>query len=164
MKRSFQFLILLFLNLTLLLANSPKNEHRKLPLSISLPHLKSIQKDAIVLGVGPTHAYVFIDPLCPRSQDFIEAISENKNIQTEYTYFIFLYELKRFHSSSLIQTIYADKKPLNKMLDIMIHKNIVDQKNIINLYQSKIDAIVKVAEIINVYKRPYLVLVKKRKQ
>ena len=164
MQKKLLFLILFILNSTLLMANAPRKVHEKLPLKVSLPYLKSIQKEAIILGTGPTQAYVFVDPLCPRSQDFIEAISSNKNIQSEYTYLIFLYELKRFHSGSLIRAIYGNKNPLDKMLDVMVHKHMTHKKYNVGFHKIKINDITKVAETINVYKRPYLILVKKRKQ
>ena len=149
-------------------ANTLVVERKKLPLSQSLPLLKSIDKHAMHIGRGAVDVYVFIDPHCPRSQEFITLISQNMKMQSIYHYHIFLYELKRFKTKALIEAIYASRDPKNVMIRIMVDKKII-KKDLLKDKKSlktvrKIEAIKSVAGRIDVYKRPYLVLVKKRKK
>lgn len=145
-------------------AHEPLREHKKLPLRIALPYLKSIQSSAINLGNGPVDIYVFVDPKCPRSQEFVSLISENKKMQKMYSYHLYLYELKRFNSKSLIESIYSSKKPLKALQSIMVEKKIVAKRVKTVEAAQKISRIEKVGQRLDVYKRPYLILVRKGKQ
>ena len=153
--------VLLVLLLTLLCLNAEEPQERpKLPLQQSLPYLKSIERDAIVMGEGAVKVYVFIDPKCPNSRNFVSLVDENEKMRAKYTYYFFLYELKRFHSSELIGQIYSSKNPLETLKTVMIHDkppaNTADPA-----VSGKISEIAKVAETLNVYKRPYLIMVKR---
>jgi len=153
-------LILLFIS-TIITANEPK-ERPKIPLEISLPHLKGIESSALIMGNGPIKAYVFIDPNCPNSQNFVSLIHENDKMRSRYTYFFFLYELKRFNSSTVISQIYSSSNPLEAMKHYMIEHQTLSQK--VNLtVLGKIAEIAKVAETLDVYKRPYIIMVKREK-
>ena len=158
-----KIITLIFLTLSLLLGNGPAKEFKKPPLSFSLPLLKTIQKNAIIMGTGPVQAHVFIDPVCPRSQDFVTLIAENKKMQSLYTYHFYLYELERFHSKALIQWIYRSDDLKQALIDVMVKKIqpllAKGQKS-----SETIKLIKKIATKIGVYKRPYLILVKKGKK
>ena len=158
--RKYFIAILMLLTLASVEANSVK-EQPKLPLEIALPKLQSIKHAAITFGTGPTQAYVFIDPYCPRSQDFLALIHESQKMRSLYTYHFFLYELPRFNTAALIEDIYSQKDAKKALIDVMInHKKIPKVKS---LMKKKIAAIAKIAHELNVYKRPYLILNKKRK-
>lgn len=134
---------------------------KKVPLSVALPLLKSIDQHAIVLGQGKIHMFVFIDPKCPRSQDFVEMVSSNPNIKTTYQYHFFFYEIKRLHSEQVIASIYASTEPLNTMKQFMIDKKEIKMiENEDSNIQMKINEIAKVAKELNINKRPYLFIVK----
>lgn len=148
-----------------LFANEPLIEKKKAPLSVALPLLKSIDHNAIVIGTGPIDMYAFIDPLCPRSQDFVSMVVENKKMQNRYTYHFFYYELKRFNSKGLIAKVYEEDDPLTLMKKIMIeHVKTEPVKVLTSTVQKKIDEISAVATELDIYKRPYLFVVKPNKE
>lgn len=158
------FFLLFVLLLGSLAANEPLISKKKAPLSVALPLLKSIDPYAILIGNGPTHLYAFIDPVCPRSREFIEMVLENKKMQKSYTYHFFYYELKRFHTKNLIGTIYTEKEPFKMMKKVMLDKLEVPLvKKLSAKVQRKMDDISKVAEQLDIYKRPYIFVVKQEK-
>jgi hypothetical protein len=159
----YSFFLFVFLA-NALFANEPLIQKKKAPLSVALPLLKSIEHNAIVIGTGPIDMYAFIDPLCPRSQDFVSMIVENKKMQKRYTYHFFYYELKRFNSKGLIAKIYEQDDPLALMKKIMIeHAETEPVKILTDTVQKKIDEISAVAIELDIYKRPYLFVVKPNK-
>ncbi len=144
-------------------ANEPQ-EHKKLPLEVSLPLLKTIESSALRMGDGPVEVHVFIDPLCPHSRNFVEMIAESDKMQSRYSYRFYLYTLPRMHSEAMVATIYADADPLVRLLDVMVNgKKVVPQKVRDRGVLQKIDAIAQTAKKLDVYKRPYLIMVKKPK-
>lgn len=123
--------------------------------------LEPIEQHAIQYGEGDIKVYVFIDPKCPHSRDFISMIFENQKMRTIYRYHIYFYELKRFHSHSLIGAIYSSPSPLQRMLEVMVgKKEITSAQNSDVKIEEKIDDIKRVAEQIGVSKRPYLIVAK----
>ncbi len=165
MTKTNAFFFLLFILLSgSLAANEPLISKKKAPLSIALPLLKSIEHYAIVIGNGSTHLYAFIDPVCPRSREFVEMVLENKKMQKSYTYHFFYYELARFHTKNLIGTIYTEKEPFKMMKKVMVDKQEVPLiKKLSPSVQRKIDEISKIANELDIYKRPYLFVVKPKK-
>jgi hypothetical protein len=157
------FLLLLLLS-SVLSANEPLISKKKVPLSIALPLLKSIDMHSIIIGSGPTHMYAFIDPVCPRSRDFVEMVFDNKKMQGSYTYHFFFYELKRFHTKNLIAKIYNAKDPLDQMQGIMVKKEETSGLTAIpQKIELKMNDISKIATELDIYKRPYLFVVKPQK-
>jgi len=164
MKINRLLVLLLLILISSLGANEPLIKKKKVPLNIALPLLKSIDHYAIVIGSGPTHMYAFIDPVCPRSRDFVEMIFENKKMQKLYTYHFFFYELERFHTKALIADVYSAGKPLNEMHKIMVKKEEIQGLTVIpEEINKKMNAISKVAKELDIYKRPYLFVVKPKK-
>lgn len=164
MKINRLLILLVFILLSGLYANEPLIKKKKVPLQIALPLLKSIEHYAIVIGTGPTHMYAFIDPVCPRSRDFVEMIFENKKMQKLYTYHLFFYELERFHTKALIADIYNADEPLNEMKMIMIKKEKKKGLEVIpENINKEMNEISKIAKELDIYKRPYLFVVKPQK-
>ncbi len=158
------FFIFFVLLINSSVANEPLISKKKAPLSVALPLLKSIDHYAIVIGNGPTHMYAFIDPVCPRSREFVEMIIENEKMQKRYTYHFFYYELKRFHSKGLIGTIYTNNDPFSTMLEVMLRKHEVEPiKTLPPKVITQMNNISKVAEQLDIDKRPYLFVVKLKK-
>ena len=122
--------------------------------------MDSISKYAIKLGNGKNKTYTFIDPLCPKSQAYIELILDNKDLQQEHTFYIFLYQLPNFDSRELIVYIYQSKDPLASLEEVMVEEDYED----IEVYETKhstikmINAIAKVAQTMQIKARPYLLL------
>ena len=141
-----------------------KKVHIKLPLTKSLPILKNIEMDAIRLGNGPVRVHIFVDPLCPHSRDFVEMIAESEKMRKKYSYYFYLYTLKRFHSEPIVYAIYTAPDQKEAMLNVMIRDQNIEP---INKPSSKIQKTVHAIDIaakkIDVYKRPYMIMVKKPK-
>lgn len=156
-----KFFWILFLTVLFLYASEPQ-ERPKLPLSQSLPYLQTIEQNAMVIGEGPTKVYVFIDPYCPNSRNFISLIDENSKMRSKYTYYFFLYELKRFNSSEMIAKIYSSTNPIDALKRVMVHdQNLSERIN--PSVSGKIAQISNVAKALDIYKRPYIIMVKREK-
>ncbi|MDF1880450.1 hypothetical protein JHD50_03880 [Sulfurimonas sp. MAG313] len=163
MKINIYFILVLLTSL--LVANEPLIQKKKVPLTIALPLLKSIEQYSILVGSGPTQMYAFIDPICPRSRDFVEMVLDNKNMQKLYTYHFFLFELKRFHSSSYIAEILNSSHSIELMKKVMVKKEkIQGLDKIPNNIQKKMNLITNIAEQLDINKRPYLFVVKPNKE
>ncbi len=125
--------------------------------------LEPLEKHAMVYGEGAKKVYVFVDPKCPHSRDFIAMIHENAKMRGIYRYYIFLYELKRFQSHNLIASIYASHTPLQRTLEVMVgHKEIPSAQSADPKAAETIGDIARVADEIGVLKRPYLIIVKEQ--
>ena len=154
------FLVLLMIS-SMLSANEPLIQKKKVPLDIALPLLHTIDEYAISIGNGPTQMYAFIDPVCPMSRDFVEMVMENKKMQKLYTYHFFFYELERFHTKALIAKIYSSKDIIFQMNKIMIQKQKTEGLKVIpKEIQDEMNSISKVAQELDIYKRPYLFVIK----
>ena len=123
--------------------------------------IQPIEQHAIIYGEGERKVYVFVDPKCPHSRDFITMINENAKMRSMYRYYIFFYELKRFHSHNLIAAIYASSSPLQRTLEVMVGAKVIstDLRNEPKI-EAKIDDIASVANAIGISKRPYLIILK----
>ncbi len=125
--------------------------------AIALVH--PIESLAIQYGTGNVKAYIFVDPKCPHSRDFLSMIYDSDKMRSIYHYYIFFFELKRLHSHDLIGTIYASSTPLQQTLGVMVgKKKIKELKSFPTNVNERIEAIAAVAEAIGVNKRPYLIL------
>lgn len=143
---------------TLLLANEHKeNNHLTYDQSLSL--LQAIHNDAIIFGSGKKHIYVFVDPLCPHSRKFITMVSENPKMLSKYKYYIFLYGIKRMKSSDVISAVYISKNPIETLLQIMVEEKVEYHKGD-EIIKRKVNRIATVAQKMNVYKRPYIFIIK----
>lgn len=150
--------------LTHLIADDGKM-HVKLPLSQSLPLLKTIETEALHLGSGPVKVHVFIDPLCPHSRNFVEMVAESEKMRARYSYNFYLYTLPRLHSEVMVATIFAAENPLQLLLKVMVEREEVEtNEHTSAVVHQKIEAIEAVAKQLDVYKRPYMIMVKQPKK
>lgn len=154
------FSILLFITIVSLISSKayaaePANKQK-----IAL--IEPIEHQAMIYGDGEKKIYVFVDPKCPHSRDFISMLYENEKMRSVYRYYIFFYELKRFNSHNLIATIYSASEPMQKTLEVMVGgQEIPSTPRFDPKIEAKIDIIADVADKIGVSKRPYLIIVKK---
>ena len=156
-------IFILLISLNMLYAHEGV-KHVKLPLEKSLPLLKTIQKSALHLGTGPVSVHVFVDPLCPHSRNFMEMIVESDKMRSKYSYYFYLYTLPRLKSEKMVHLIYGASDPLALMIDVMVHKKEVDMSYKENkMVDHEVQAIADVAQKLDVYKRPYMIMVKKPK-
>lgn len=123
--------------------------------------LRPLEAKAIQYGDGDIKVYVFVDPKCPHSRDFISMIHDSQKMRGIYRYYIFFYELKRFHSHKLIGTIYASPSPLQKTLEVMVGGKEMDTSlSLTSQIEEKISDIERMAFKLEVNKRPYLIIAK----
>lgn len=151
-------MITLCLIVTLLSANEP-NEHKQLPYDVSASLLQSIDSDTIILGSGEKVLYVFIDPLCPHSRKFVSMVSKNPKMLSKYQYRFLLYSIPRLKSTDVVSAVYMSKKTIETLLNVMIDKKILYDKGN-DMTRAKVERISAVAQEINVYKRPYIFIVR----
>lgn len=156
---------LLCIIITAQLSANDAIEHKKLPLQQSLPLVQAIESSAVRMGDGPVKVYAFVDPMCPHSRNFVEMIAESEKMRTRYSYYFYLYTLPRLHSEAMVATIYDNDNPKELLLDVMVRHKVVPEKETTDgsVFQ-KIRAIATVAEKLDVYKRPYIIMVKKPKK
>jgi len=136
-------------------------EHIILPLSKTLPEIKTIDEYAITVPGGKNTIYVFVDPFCHYSQDFVEvATDKNNKLRKTYTYKIFLLKLNKFKSMKTIRKILDSKDRLKALTNFMIkHKNLDTNSTISNIeVDTIISEVQKVGKKLDIYKRPYLII------
>ena len=143
---------------SVLLADEQK-EHKHLPYDVSFSLLKSIDSDALVLGSGDKILYVFIDPLCPHSRKFITMVSKNTKMLSKYQYHLFLYSIPRMKSTDVVSAVYMSPHAIETLLQIMVKEKVLYDKGN-EITNARVDRIANVAQEIDVYKRPYIFIVK----
>lgn len=141
------------------LFSDEKKEHRHLSYDVLASLLQSIDNDAIILGSGKKMLYVFIDPLCLHSRKFITMVSKNPKMLSKYQYHLFLYSIPRMKSTDVVSAVYMSVNPVETLLQIMVEEKVsYDKGN--EMTQAKVNRITAVAEEIDVYKRPFIFIVK----
>lgn len=120
--------------------------------------LENIEPDAIVFGYGLNRVYAFVDPMCPNSKDFIDAIQSNSKVQKENTYFVFLYHLSMFKSDNIINAIYEAKNQKQALIDVMVSNFQIEPKDADNETLKKRERIQSVAMKTQMQQRPYLIM------
>jgi len=144
----------------LLFAKESK-EPKNLTYDISLSLFNNIHTDAITLGSGKKLVYVFLDPLCKHSRKFMALVSKNPKMLSKYQYGIFLYTIPRLKSTDVISAIYMSKDQQETLLQVMLQGTKHSSKGNREV-EKKVEKITKVAEALNVRKRPYIFI--KREQ
>lgn len=129
-----------------------------------LRQLQPLRTDAIELGEGPVDVYVFIDPNCPHSREFVGMIEESEKMRRLYHYYFFLYSLPHFGGGAVINAIYAAASPKEAMLAYMVARKPLPGLSRLTppAVQAKIFRIANTARAIGVDRRPYLILDKKK--
>ena len=133
--------------------------HKHLPYDTSITLLQGIQNDAIILGEGKKLVYVFVDPLCPHSRKFITMVSQSPTMLSRYRYCIFLYSIPRMKSTDVVSAVYMSPKPIETLLQIMVEKKVSSTKGN-EATDARVARIAEIANKMDVYKRPYLVIKK----
>lgn len=141
------------------LLSNEQSTHKHLPYEATLSLLQNIDSDALVLGKGEKILYVFLDPLCPHSRKFITMVSKNTKMLSKYQYHLFLYSIPRMKSKDVVSAIYMSQHSIKTLLEIML-KEKVRYDTGSESTKARVTRIAKVAEEIDVYKRPYIFIVK----
>lgn len=152
-----------FITVLILFAHDNGLKHQKAPLKTALPLLQPLTPFAFSIGHGPVKVYAFVDPLCPHSRNFVTLVSENKKLQQKYHYYFLLYTLPRLKSEKMVQALFMSKHPGKDLQTVMVKRTLIKAVAADAKAQKKIDAISDVAQKLDIYKRPYLFLVKPKK-
>jgi hypothetical protein len=151
-------ILTIFLISGVVFSAEPKaDKHLSYTTSVTL--LESIRSDAIILGKGKKIVYVFVDPLCPHSRKFITMVSQSRRMLSKYRYAIFLYSIPRLKSTDVVSAVYLSPKPIDTLLQIMVEEKVNSMKGD-EATDAKVARIATVAEEMDVYKRPYIIVKK----
>ena len=134
-------------------------EHKELSYNISASLLQDIVGDSIILGTEQKVVYVFIYPLCPHSRKFVSMVSKSPLILSKYQYRFLLYSIPRLKSTDVVSAVYSSQNPIKMLLNIMIEEKISYAKGNA-MTAAKVHRISTVAQALNVYKRPYIFILK----
>lgn len=122
--------------------------------------LESISKNAIRFGTGTSgNVYVFVDPLCKYSRALMTKINENKMLQLEKSYYIFLYKLPKLDSEKLIQYILQSTDSHFALVDVMINENVINLDNF-KANEKTLKAVKEISEVaekLDMKLRPYMI-------
>jgi hypothetical protein len=144
---------LLLLMLTVVLSFSPNAEEpgETRELFASIKHL------AMKIGSGKREIYAFVDPVCPKSRQFISAVFESEKLQAQNSYYVFLYPQPKFNSDILVATIYESPDPLAMMKKVMTEGYVPDCTEQ-QTQLKKIEAIAVFGRGLKMQRRPYLII------
>ena len=129
-------------------------EYTPIPYKELYPLLKSIDKEAILMGSGKRDVYVFIDPLCRYSKKFMKLTVSNPQILHKYRFHLFLYEIPRLHSLETINAVYGAKDRLQTLKEVMLKNRVLRSEQNLSVSQE----IANVAQRIGVFKRPFIIV------
>ena len=159
-----RFLFLFLLSLNIIASDKTVDVNAKMSKEEPKILLDSISEYAIRIGTGNlTNYYIFVDPMCPHSKNFIKLISKNRMQQIHTSYYIFLYRLPKFDSDKLIQRIYQSPDIKSTLLDVMVDDKKLNLKNL--KVQSTKSNVIKEISIVSkkmkIKKRPYMIVFEK---
>lgn len=125
--------------------------------------VEKIKPQALILGSGESRVFAFLDPLCSKSQNYLEMIAGNEKLLKQKTFYLYLYRLPKFESDRLIEHIYSAKEPLQMMKKVMIGKFFPKTYRMkITAQGQKVKAKIKrIADGFGAKRRPYLLLFNK---
>ena len=157
-------IVLLFIMLPFLLF-AEGEEHKKLPEAELRPILEKIKPYAITYGEGSKEVHVFIDPMCTLSKEYMKWVTTNERLSKRYTYYIYMYKLKKYDSMNLMRYIYGQEYQFNILKQVMVDNNIPDTNGVKPnpVIEKKIADIAQAAKTIDVYKRPYFIILRREK-
>lgn len=124
----------------------------------SRSELQRMERDAIVFGNGWNTIYVFVDPMCPNSKNFIDSIQSNSKVQKENTYFVFLYRINMFDSDDVINAIYRSTDPKHALLEVMVFNHSLKEEKTNDEILEKRKRIENIALKTAMKRRPYLIM------
>ena len=120
--------------------------------------LESIQEHGIKIGDGKLKTcYVFVDPMCPHSKNFIRLITKDPMLQLQNTYYVFLHKLSKFDSAKLIHYIYTAENQEKALTDVMVKNEtvVLDNFTLGPKLSENIQNITNVGKSLDIKIRPY---------
>jgi len=133
--------------------------------SVVIPLLEPLKSDAIELGEGERDAYVFVDPKCLKSADFLEAVRENAALRKRFHYYIFLYDMPQAPSAEVINAVYSAPSPKEALFSYMLERKRISKKtnDTPRTAIERIKRIKTAAERIGIDRTPYLIVDKNKR-
>lgn len=142
-----------------------ENGHKQLSEEELRPILNEIKPYAIRFGEGKKEVHVFVDPMCTLSKEYMKWVTSNTRLQKRYTYYIYMYKLKKYDSMNLMRYIYANDYPFPLLKQVMVDNYKPDTSSVkpVPAIEKKIADIAKACKKIDVYKRPYFIILRSEK-
>ena len=139
--------------------------HKKLAEAQLRPILNKIKPYAITYGEGSKEVHVFVDPMCTLSKEYMKWVTSNDRLKKRYTYYIYMYKLKKYDSMNLMRYIYGQEYQFNVLKQVMVENNLPDTSKIKpdSAIEKEIADIAAAAKAIDVYKRPYFIILRSEK-
>lgn len=147
------------------MAGSDETNHKNLSQEELRPILDTIRHHAITFGEGKKEVHVFVDPMCPLSKEYMRWVTSNDKLLKRYRYFVYMYKLKKYDSLNLMRYIYTQDYRFTILKEVMVNDTLpdIDPKGLSKEADIKIREIAKAAETIDVYKRPYFIVLRSEK-
>lgn len=90
--------------------------------------LDTISQYAVKIGNGKIrNIYVFVDPECPYSREYMQKITNKDNLDKDNSYYIYLYRLPKLDSDESIQYIYQAKDVKRALIVIMVDEQDLEE-------------------------------------
>jgi hypothetical protein len=86
-------------------------------------------------------------------------VNKNTKMLSKYKYHLFLYSIPRLKSTDVVSAVYMSSNPIETLLEIMVEEKVYTEKGN-KTTKAKVDRITTVAQEIDVYKRPYIYIMK----
>jgi hypothetical protein len=157
MKVPMRVVLLWSLAVLLVCAEGPS---QLLPPEAVKSELAVLRPQAIVLGSGPKEIHSFIDPKCEMSRRYMQFVMGRPSMMERYTYYFYLYELKRLDSEGYIGYILESADPAALLKSVMLkdfHPDGAQEFIADETTEQRIETIADTARRIGVNKRPYII-------
>jgi len=140
--------------------------HKKLPPEERRTILDTIRPYAITFGEGKKEVHVFVDPMCPLSREYLKWVTSSSKLLKRYRYYVYMYKLKKYDSLNLMRYIYSQEYCLNMLKEVMVkgYEPEIDITAFVKGVDKKIRDIAEAARAIDVYKRPYFIVLRSEKK
>lgn len=122
--------------------------------------LETLKRDAVSIGHGPREAYVFIDPKCHRSAEFLEAILDSETLRNTFHYYLFVYDMPQVDSHRVVSAVYSAPDPLEALKTYMLKRKKVGLKTGAESesVRHRIERIEAAVQLIGIDHTPYLLI------
>lgn len=122
--------------------------------------LHALKRDAIVIGHGKKDAYVFVDPKCHRSAEFLEAVLESEKLQETFRYYLFVFDMPQVDSHKVVNAVYNAEVPLEALKTYMLLRKRISQESDATPQSARerIERIEQTAKTIGIDHTPYLIV------
>lgn len=122
--------------------------------------LYPLKRDSIRIGHGPREAFVFIDPKCHRSAEFLEAVLDSEKLQSTFRYYLLVYDMPQVDSHRIVNAVYSAPDPLAALKTYMLERQKIGLEDgaVPPEVRRRIERVREAAEAIGLDHTPYLIM------